>query len=279
MSYGDRLKEIELSRQCQRQVVYSEYSKAELVRNGFEPARIHIHVPLRSWGAAGPSSSFSERNLVLFAGQIIRGKGVDLLLRALARVRVPFECDILGEGNHRRYCEKLSAKLGLTGRVRFRGFVSPDQMESSYLDASLFAVSSVWPEPFGLVGPEAMRYGLPVVAFDAGGIREWLIDGENGFLVPWMDTDSFAARVQELLINKPLARELGKRGRERVHREYAAPVQVARLERLFHDVLRGCRGSAADSRADSTDLDFRAPVRVSTRAGYSAGGNKALAYE
>jgi len=235
-SYGARLKEIELSRRCRRVVAYSEYSKAELVRNGFDPEQIHIHVPLRTW-AEGPVTSFGERNLILFAGQIIRGKGVDILMRALAKVSVPFECEIFGDGHHRRYCEQLCAKLGLSKRVRFRGFVAQEQMESSYLEATVLAVSSVWPEPFGLVGPEAMRYGLPVVAFDSGGIAEWLRNGENGFLVPWMDTDQFATRLQELLCNKGLARQMGLRGRERVHREYAAPAQVARLETLFRDVL------------------------------------------
>jgi glycosyltransferase involved in cell wall biosynthesis len=58
------------------------------------------------------ASSFDDRNLVLFVGQVIRGKGVDLLLRALAKVRVPFQASIVGEGNHRPYCERLCARLG-----------------------------------------------------------------------------------------------------------------------------------------------------------------------
>src|SRR5262249_45977008 len=43
---------------------------------------------------------------------------------------------------------------------------------------------SVWPEPFGLVGLEAAAFGVPAIAFDVGGIREWLTPGENGYLVP-----------------------------------------------------------------------------------------------
>jgi len=97
-------------------------------------------------------------------------------------------------------------------------------------------VSSVWPEPFGMVGPEAMRYGLPVVGFDAGGIKEWLIDGENGFLVPWMDTSGFAVRIEELLRNKELGRQLGRNGRERVNSVYSASRQVDRLEKIFMNV-------------------------------------------
>jgi len=228
-------KELDLSKRCEAFIVYSEYSKAELVNNGFDPQRIHIHVPMRCWENA-PTSSFSKRNLILFAGQIIRGKGVDQLLKALTKVSVPFECMILGDGNHRRYCQRLCARLNLADRVQFRGFIPPDELQRFYLDASVFAVPSVWPEPFGMVGPEAMLYGLPVVGFDAGGIREWLIHGENGFLAPWMDTSCFASRIEELLRNKELGRRMGHNGRERVNRVYSASDQVAMLEQKFLSV-------------------------------------------
>src|SRR4029450_2402192 len=49
--------------------------------------------------------------------------------------------------------------------------------------ASLLAVPGAWPEPFGLVGLEAAALGVPAIAFDVGGIREWLTPGENGYLV------------------------------------------------------------------------------------------------
>jgi glycosyltransferase involved in cell wall biosynthesis len=225
-------RELELTKHCARFIVYSEYSKAELVNNGFESQKIQVHVPMRC-GSDAPTSSFSERNLIVFAGQIIRGKGVDLLLKALAKLSVPFECLILGDGNHRPYCQRLCTRLHLADRVQFRGFVPSDELQKFYLDASVFVVPSVWPEPFGMVGPEAMRYGLPVVAFDAGAISEWLIDGENGFLAPWMDTRSFASHIEKLLCNKDLARELGRNGRERVNQVYAAAPQVDTLEQIF----------------------------------------------
>lgn len=233
-------KELELSKRCERLIVYSEYSKAELIRNGFEPDKIQIHVPIRCWGE-GSVASFSDRNRILFAGQIIRGKGVDLLLRALAKVRVPFECIILGDGNYRPHCQRFCARLNLANRVQFRGFVPAEELQQFYLDASVFTVPSVWPEPFGMVGPEAMRYGLPVVAFDSGGISEWLTHGENGFLVPWKDTDAFALRIEELLRNKDLARKMGRNGLERVNRVYSAERQVDNLEQAFFALASGTK--------------------------------------
>ena len=82
-----------------------------------------------------------------------------------------------------------------------------------------------------------MRFGLPVVAFDAGGIREWLVSGYNGFLVPWMDRDAFAARVAELLVNKTLARQLGERGAGLVRQRFDFSDYITALEGTFAKVL------------------------------------------
>lgn len=237
-SYKAKRMEIRLNQRFQRLVVYSNYMRDELLRNGFDSGRIEIHEPFQERnGGSQPQSSFSERNLLLFAGQIIRGKGVDVLLESLARVKTPFECVILGEGNHRQHCEKLAQRLNLSDRIRFTGFVPPQESKIYYQECSVFVVSSVWPEPFGLVGPEAMRHGLPVVAFDAGGIKEWLQDGYNGFLVPWMDRSAFAARVDELLQNKALARQMGEQGRQWVARNCDFDAYVSKLEGMFEQVI------------------------------------------
>src|SRR6185503_13976511 len=155
----------------------THYMKDELLRNRFDPQKIDVLPPATQASGAMPTSSFSNRNLVVYAGQVIRGKGVDVLLQSLARVQAPFECAILGDGNHRHHCQALSRRLNIADRVHFPGFLPQDRLVDYYRDASLAVLSSVWPEPFGAVGLEAMRYGLPVVGFDAGGIREWLISG------------------------------------------------------------------------------------------------------
>lgn len=236
-SYTRKIEQINLHKQCQAVIVYSQYQKQELLRNGFPAQKIATCAPLRTWAVDDClTGSFSDRNLVLFAGQIIRGKGVDVLLKALAKVRVPFEAVLLGDGNHRAYCERLATRLGLAGKVRFHGYVLPAEMKEYYLQASLFAFSSLWPEPFGLAGPEAMRYGLPVVAFDAGAVSEWLHDGENGWLVPWGDTTAFAGRIEQLLLDKNLARTLGRRARQSVQ-EFELDRQLECVETLFERLV------------------------------------------
>ena len=234
--YFSKQREIALSRRFDRSIVATEFMRGELRVNGFDERRIAIIPPVPPPPAEPLRSSFSERNVLLFAGQIIRGKGVDVLLRSLAKVRGRFEAVIVGEGHHRAACEKLSRKLGLEGRVRFTGFLPPSELKEFYRETSVVVVPSVWPEPMGLVGLEAMRAALPVVAFDVGGISAWLRDGETGFLAPWMDTQGFARRIDALLADKKLARIMGQRGLERVTRDFDFGRYIGALEDLFATV-------------------------------------------
>jgi glycosyltransferase involved in cell wall biosynthesis len=233
VSYSAKRREIDVNKKYHRLIVATGYMRDELLRNGFALDQIEIHAPVPRAVQSHALPTFSARNLIVYAGQIVRGKGVDVLLESLARVTSPFECVILGDGSQRAECARLSESLGLGGRVRFAGFVPQADIAAYYQDASLAVMSSVWPEPFGAAGLEAMRFGLPVVAFDAGGISEWLLDGENGFLVPWMDRGAFAGRVDALLQDKALARRLGQSGRRLADERFNLDAYIDGLEGLL----------------------------------------------
>ena len=236
VSYFDKKREIALNRQFDRMLVVTEYMRAELINNGFDPEKIEIHPPVPRPGDPNLRSSFTDRNLIIYAGQIIRGKGVDVLLESLALVKNPFECIILGDGGQRDYCEGLAKKLGIADRVTFKGFVPQEQLKEYYRECSVVAISSVWPEPIATIGLEVMRYALPIVAFDAGGIKDWLSDGVNGFLIPWMDRAAYARALDRLLQDKQLARTMGQRGLEIVSEKYDFGGYIEGLENLFSRV-------------------------------------------
>jgi glycosyltransferase involved in cell wall biosynthesis len=248
-SYSDKRREIELNKRFHRMVVVTRFMRDELLINGFDPTKIEIHPPVPRMGESSLRSNFSERNLIVFAGQIIRGKGVDVLLKALSRLNTKFECIILGEGTHRSYCEKLSMRLGLDNRVRFVGFVPQEELKQYYRECSVVAVPSVWPEPFATIGMEVLRYGIPVVAFDVGGIGDWLIDGVDGYLVPWMDDAAFAKRLEEILNNKALAKRMGEQGRILAEEKFSFPQYILNLENMFHRVIDEVRSKRTRGQA------------------------------
>jgi len=244
VSYSDKRREMELNRHFHRFLVVTEYMRHELELNGFDPTRIETFPPVpRAAEAVRPT--FSDRNLLVYAGQIIRGKGVDVLLRSLALVQSPFELVILGDGNDRAHCEKLARQLGLADRVRFAGFVPQAELKAYYQDASAVLISSIWPEPIATIGLEVMRHGLPVVAFDAGGISDWLIDGHNGRLVKWCDTAAYAGAIDELLQDKTKARSWGQAGLKLVSERYDFDRYIGNLEALFQRVQVEVNPSAA----------------------------------
>lgn len=236
VSYSDKKREIALNKKFDRMCVVTKFMRNELVKNGFDGNRIEIHPPVPLPGDNSIRSSFSDRNLIIYAGQIIRGKGVDVLLESLALMKQPFECVILGDGGHKPYCEKLARKLGLENKVKFQGFIPQEQLKAYYRECSVVAISSVWPEPIATIGLEVMRYALPVVAFDAGGINDWLIDGHNGYLVPWMDRAAYARALDDLLANKNKARAMGLNGLELVSEQYDFDRYIAGLEAMFQQI-------------------------------------------
>jgi glycosyltransferase involved in cell wall biosynthesis len=211
---GRKLREIELCRRFEHHITVSEFLRRELILHEFDPEKITSLWPAVRDAAPSYAARYAEP-LVVFAGQLIRGKGVDVLIEALSHLKTPgFRAVIVGDGSHRAYCEDLVKQLGLADRVRLTGFVPQHELHGFLENARAAVVPSVWPEPLGAVGIEMMRHGLPVVAFDVGGIREWLVDGENGFLVKAFDRKGLAERIDRLLAAPSLARTLGERGRE-----------------------------------------------------------------
>ena len=218
-------KRLELLKQVRRVAVLSEFMRRNLTANGFDPERITVLPPPVDVPETLPERIENTPPKLLFTGQLIRGKGVDLLLRALPLLRRDFRLVVAGEGNQRPELERLAASLGVADKVAFQGWVA--EPEKLYAQCDIAVLPFFWQEPFGLVGPEASGRGLPVVAFRTGGVDEWLADGENGFAVPPRDVPAFAAAVDRLLADRELRLKFGSRGRELVRRRFSDAAFVA----------------------------------------------------
>jgi len=202
-------------RSCDRFIVLSQFMRGVLIRQGIPESKIamippSIDVPAESSSPALTSGSSVPR--LLSIGQLIRGKGVDQLLAALREVKSPFVLEIVGTGNDEAYLKRLAEPF--RDAVVFRGFSpSPDD---AYRGVRAVVLPWRWQEPFGLVGPEALAHGVPIVGFDVGAVREYLEDGRTGLLVPPGDVSALARAIDRILNDAPLAAELGARSRELV---------------------------------------------------------------
>ena len=225
-TFGCR-RRLELLRQVPRVAVLSGFMRQNLIDNGFDPARITVIPPPIDIPETLSPRTENDPPCLVFIGQLIRGKGVDQLLRALPLIRHPFRLVIAGDGNQRPELERLASELGVADKVTFAGWVS--EPEKLYSEGDIAVLPFFWQEPFGLVGPEAMTRGLPVVAFRVGGVDEWLRDGETGFAVPPRDPAGFAAAVDRLLADRELRLRFGARGRQLVIENFSEAEFVRRF--------------------------------------------------
>jgi glycogen synthase len=156
-----------------------------------------IQNPIRSFDFEGNEKKDHDQPLFLYVGRLERRKGLIPLLKAIPKIsnKVPKAKFIFAGNRHpsipENEIECLIDDLGIRKSIEFYGHVSADELKLLYSKASVVVLPSYY-ETFGYVYFEALLYCMPIVAFDTGTAREFIIDGKNGFLVPVDDIDALA---------------------------------------------------------------------------------------
>ncbi|MGD8896556.1 MAG: glycosyltransferase family 4 protein [Acidobacteriota bacterium] len=171
--------------------VLSRYMREELVRVGVPTKRIRVIPPFvhdldRAAAPDGPPC-------VLFVGRLAAAKGVLEAVEAWRWSRVDLPLAVAGSGPLRE--ELLSqAKASSGPPIEVLGWVGRQRLSSVYRRARALVLPSRWQEPFGIAGIEAFSFGVPVAAWESGGVSEW----HPGIgLVPWGDVDALARAIAE----------------------------------------------------------------------------------
>jgi glycosyltransferase involved in cell wall biosynthesis len=179
--------------------------------NGFEATPLY---PPPGQDGAYRCGEFGD--YILGVGRLDRLKRFDLLIRAMQHTTDDLRCLIAGEGAEREALQALIDQLGLQKRVRLLGWVSDAELLDRYADA-LAVYFAPYDEDFGYVTLEAFKSSKPVItAQDSGGVLEFVIDDETGFVCASNSPAAFAVAFDKLFASKPLARRLGQRGQEAV---------------------------------------------------------------
>ncbi|HUQ47393.1 MAG TPA: glycosyltransferase family 4 protein [Gemmatimonadaceae bacterium] len=184
-------------------------------------------------GSRSPFPLFS------YVGRLKRYKGVNLILQAFAKVDIPgSRLEIAGAGDFRDQLEELTDKLNLRDRVRFLGYISPEE-KRDLLRRSWATVFASPKEGWGLTNLEAQACGTPAIASNSPGLRESLIDGETGFLVPHADTVALAAAMKKVATSRDVVEKFGSAGRRFAETFTWDRAAAETLSHLQHVVQRG----------------------------------------
>ena len=181
--------------------------------------------------------------IVLQLGRLVPRKGVDNVIRAVARLPVgtPWRLLIVGgestQPDETRTPEiarlrRIAQDCGVQARVTFVGRRDRPQLRDYYRAADVF-VTTPWYEPFGITPLESMACATPVIGAAVGGIQHSVVDGLTGFLVPAEDPAVLALRLDDLRRQPELGRLMGRAGLQRAQREFTWDSVAARLAAVY----------------------------------------------
>lgn len=211
-------------------LVSSEFMARTLARNGIARERIVVTPPaLPEEAFRSPPRLRSAQPTLLFAGRFVPQKGLLSLVRALGHLPAPRpRLIVAGRGEPEgRAARDLAERLGI--EVDWRGWLGADELRSAIEESWAVAVPSLWAEPFGLLGIEAQALGRPAVAYDVGGIGEWITGA--GIAVPRADELALAGAIERVLDTAAWS-NMAIVARANAERHRLVP-HVARLLELF----------------------------------------------
>lgn len=209
----------------------SKFTRNQVISLGVPPGRVKVIPNGVEWDAdreMGPTKQDGcGPKKLLTVSRLVPRKGHETVLRALPKVlsQMPdLVYHIAGTGPERDRLEKLVWELGLEGKVAFHGLVGNDEKRRLLLDCDIFILPCrAGPndfEGFGISFLEAMRYAIPVIAGNSGGVPDVVQNGTTGLLVNPDDADQVAEAILALLQNPDQAHRLGINARRVVGERY-----------------------------------------------------------
>lgn len=166
--------------------VLSRYMRKELLAVGQKESSIQVIPPFVHNLPKIPSTG--HRNTVLFAGRLVAAKGVHDVVAAWQASGTELPLVFAGTGTERSALEARGHRV--------LGWLNREQMAQAYAEAAVVVMPSRWQEPFGIVGLEALSMGTPVVAWESGGISEWLTADR---IVPWGDIEGLGRAIKHTI--------------------------------------------------------------------------------
>jgi glycosyltransferase involved in cell wall biosynthesis len=222
----------------ERLIAINTAMKNHALQQGYSSTRIQVaenFLPVTSAPSLHPLSNNTPIRIGAMA-RLIKRKGIDVFLRALHQMKmqkIPFQAIVAGTGEELESLKALCTKLELDTHVEFKGWMPA---EDFFKCVDIFCMPSRT-EPFGLVILEAWYHGVPIIATEAEGPKELIINQENGLLSPVDDPVQLATALTHLSQDLQLRESLRTHGHETLNNRYLLPHGAERINQALRFFL------------------------------------------
>jgi glycosyltransferase involved in cell wall biosynthesis len=187
-----------------------------------------------------PGTAQEKTPTILMVGNLLAGKGHELVLRAFSRVKdshPDLQCRIIGEGADRDRFAGLAKDLGISDQVHFLGRRSRSEVAEAMRNCTIFVLPSRY-EGLGCVYLEAMASGKAVIACQGQGIDEIIQHGSNGWLIPVDGLEELVQGLQVLLANAELRARIGRTARQTILDKLTLSHQAESLAKIYEEAAQ-----------------------------------------
>jgi alpha-maltose-1-phosphate synthase len=228
-------------------------ARIRIIYNGIDPEEYY---PRKANDQLAKNGIDPDKPFILFVGRIARQKGIIHLVNAIKYLDPGFQVVLcagapdtpeIAEEMRRAVGEAISKREGV---IWIDKMVTKDIVYQLYTHAAVFVCPSIY-EPFGIINLEAMACETAVVAAAVGGIKEVVVDGETGFLVPLeqmqtspfepVDPDKFARdmaeKINRLMADETLRKKFGEAGRRRAVEKFSWATIAAETKKMYESLL------------------------------------------
>ena len=239
-----------LANRCDGVITPSEKMKQKLIEFGYKKSIKVIPNFVDVSQFANKDSGYLHKKLklpqdtplILTVGRLGKEKNFGFLIEMFAQIVKKNDTAhlvIVGQGPEKAFLLQLAKELGLTDRVHLTGRIASKYMPEVYKDASLFVFASTT-ETQGLCVLEAAASGLPLVVVDDLAFSAVVKNGENGYRVG-LNASRFAGKVQEVLSDKKLVQQFGKKSQQRVREDFQADDLTDKLLHYYQQTEKSYR--------------------------------------
>jgi 1,4-alpha-glucan branching enzyme len=218
-----------------RRLFDTQQEKILVIENGVRPDKVSAP---KLTGPDRRRYAGDDEELLFFVGRLVKEKGVEVLLAALARVfavKQKVRAVIAGKGPLLHELEEQAGSYGIRERIVFTGFLTDEERNRLLATADLVIFPSLY-EPFGIVALEAMAVGAPVIVSDVGGMSEVVEHGADGWKVPSGNPAALSVAILMLLDDRKLRLQLGNNARNKTIDAYSWDELAAKTLLLYQDV-------------------------------------------
>jgi Glycosyltransferase len=230
-----------------RIIAVSEWVRDDIAKYRIDPGKIvpvHNGINVDSFRPSEAKNVRSQYGIgddpmLLFVGRMITQKGLPYLIDAMPLILKEHpraKLLLVGRGSALKGLKAKVAAMHLGDSVIFPGYMSEEMLKEAYGTCDLFVLPSVW-EVLPIAVLEAMSSGKPVVCTDAGGDREMVRDGVNGYVVPMRDSRTLAEKVNLMLADAETRERMGAAGRRIAGEEFDWKLIAAQTKKVYEELL------------------------------------------